>query len=166
MRFSIITPVFDGCLESLELLYQDLSGQTHKDWIWMLCSDGFSEKMQSFVNAKKNLDENRIIYIDTKYRQETNIYCRLADIGKRRNLCIKKANSDYVFMMDADAKILDVDAFRVIDHALCLNPRSICLYKIVHERGSLPIFPITFQRVDLLNYCVKTSLAKKNRLSD
>ena len=161
MRFSIITPVFDPCLESLELLYKDLSSQTYGDWVWMLCSNSFSEKMQRFVTSKKSLGENRVTYFSTGYAEETNKYSRLANIGERRNFCIEKADSDYLFMIDADAKILDADAFRVINHALSLDPRSICLYKIMHEVGVLPIFPITYLRIDLLNFCVKTSLAKK-----
>ena len=176
MRFGLITPVFNGCLESLELLYKDLMNQTYKNWVWMLCSNGFSLKLFLFV-ARKNLvlkitpvltnsfqrtpDTHKLVYCHTDYEEEKDAFALLANIGKRRNFCIDQIDTDYIFMIDADAKILDKKMFQVINSKLEKNPKSACLYKIIHKAGVLPIFPIHYAKIDMLNFCVKTGLAKR-----
>jgi len=172
MKFGIITPVFDGCLESLELLYQELGLQTHTDWVWMLCSNGFSEKLSRFVHANNNNLSSRgltnslqrkcqLVYVYTDYEEEESVFSLLRNIGKRRDFCIRHMNTDYIFMIDADAKILDRRMFETISSELERNPRSICIYKVIHEDGVLPIFPIGYGRIDMLNFCVKGSLARE-----
>lgn len=163
MRLGIITPVFDGCVESLELLYKDLELQKHEDWVWVLCGNKFSENLSRFVNSKKNPNgKYQIIYLCIGYEDEKNVYSMIANIGKRRDFCIKYIDADYIFMFDADAKILDRRMFEIINSELEKNPRSIYMYKVIHaQAGLLPIFPVTPGRIDLLNFCVKASLAKK-----
>src|SRR5262245_20223266 len=174
MKFSIITPVFDGCLPSLELLFKEIKGQTYTDWTWILCSNGYSAKMRRFA-CKKNRElarvgwvarirqllKPRIDYVYLPYEEELDAYCLLANISKRRDYCIKIVKGNYIFMIDADAKLLDRDMFKVINTELEMNPKSICIYKVIHELGILPIFPINFARIDQLNFCVKTNLAKE-----
>lgn len=161
MRFGIITPVFDGCLESLELLYKDFELQTHKDWVWLLCSNKFSEKLSRFADSKGKT-KNRIIYLNTNYEDEKGPFNTIANIGQRRDFCLRQIDADYIFMIDADAKILDKNMFQLINSELDQNARSICIYRIIHEEfGLLPLFPIMYGRIDLLNFCVKASLARK-----
>ena len=172
LKFGIITPVFDGCLESLELLHKGLIGQTHKKWVWMLCSNGFSKKISNFVQNNNSFsgriltyfgkDAGRLTYSYTEYKAIKNAFDLLRNIGVRRDFCIRKINVDYIFMIDADAKILDENVFQIINTELRKNPRSIGMYKIIHKRESkiLPIFPIRYGDIDMLNFCVKASLAK------
>lgn len=174
MRFGIITPVFDGCLESLELLHKELTDQTHKKWIWMLCSNGFSEKISKFIEKKNSLRSKifasfgietcHLVYVYTKYEKTKNLYDLLKNLGMRRNFCLNQINADYVFMIDADAKILDEKMFQIIDSKLEKNRKNICIYKIFHKRARrgkiLPIFPIEYGDIDALNFCVKASFAK------
>jgi len=171
MRFGILTPVFDGCLESLELLCEELRAQTHDDWIWMLCSNGYSERLSEFTHRKNGLSHRGLIsylrgrrglaYTHTVREEEDNVFSLLENIGRRRDSCIKQMDADYLFMIDADAKILDKDMFRIVDSELEKNPAPICIYKIFHKLGVLPIFPISFARIDMLNFCVKASLAQE-----
>ncbi len=175
MRFGLITPVFDGCLESLELVFQDIVNQTYTDWVWVLCSNGFSEKICQFTHIKNELLNKelnatnklfrvfypKIVYLYTRYEELPDGRAILANLGKRRNYCIKKMKSDYTFMIDADAKLLDINMFSIINDELKKTPKGLCIYKVVHDVGMLPIFPIGYGRIDMLNYCVRTSLAKK-----
>lgn len=166
LKFGIITPVFDGCIESLDLLHKEMMGQTHKKWIWILCSNGFSEKISKFIQNKKGHNvlakDTRLVYSYTEYEDIKNSFDLLRNIGVRRDFCIRKINADYIFMIDADAKILDEKTFQIINNELITNPKSMCMYKIIHKRDGkiLPIFPIKYGNIDLLNYCIKTSLAK------
>jgi hypothetical protein len=172
LKFGIITPVFDGSIESLDLLHKEMMGQTHKKWIWMLCSNGYSEKISKFIRNKIGLsgrilryfgkDTCRIIYSYTEYEDTKNSYDLLRNIGVRRDFCIRKIDADYIFMIDADAKILDKKTFQIINNELIKNPKSICMYKVIHKHDGkiLPIFPTKYGNIDMLNYCVKASLAK------
>src|SRR5262249_2390510 len=60
-----------------------------------------------------------------------------------------------------DAKLLDRDMFTLLNTELERNPQSLCIYKIMHKLGVLPIFPIGYARIDQLNFCVKASLAQE-----
>ena len=163
MKFGIITPVYDKCFESTQRLYEDLQQQTHEDWVWFVCSNGFSKKFYNFAENKNKVDEKkRIVYVSTSYIDlNNNCFSILANIGKRRNLCIKKINCDYLFLFDADAKILDKKMFETLNQELTLNPKKLCLYHIKKEIGELPLFPIIDGKIDLLNFCVSADVVKK-----
>lgn len=176
MKFGIITPVFDGCLESLELLFREISSQTYKNWVWMLCSNGYSEKIHQFIKEKNKLLESdrnsrihslysklrpQIIYHYLKFEEVQDSFMLLSNIGKRRDYCIHKIRADYIFMIDADAKLLDDNMFKILNTEIGKNSKNICIYNIIHEIGLLPIFPIGYARIDMLNFCVKASVARK-----
>jgi hypothetical protein len=163
MKFGIITPVYDKCLESTQLLFEDIKQQTHEDWIWLLCSNGFSKKFSDFVESKNKVDKKkRLAYISTNYNElGNNCFSIIANIGKRRKLCIKKIDCDYLFMFDADAKILDKKMFETINQELIRKPKKLCLYYIKHKFGNLPFFPIDDGKIDLLNFCIRIDIAKK-----
>src|SRR5438876_878948 len=127
MKFCIITPVFDGCLPSLELLCKEITDQTYADWTWILCSNGYSAHMHRFAREKnralprvglvsrvRQWLKPRIAYVYLPYEEELDAYCLLANISKRRDYCITRVKGDYIFMIDADAKLLDRDMFKVI----------------------------------------------------
>ena len=163
MKFGIVTPVYDKCLESTQLLYEDLKEQTHQDWNWFVCSNGFLKVFYDFVN-NKNKDEknNRLTYISTKYVElDNNCFGTIANIGKRRRQCVKKIDCDYLFLFDADAKILDKKMFETINQELVRKPKKLCVYYIKLNLGNLPIFPIDDGKIDLLNFCIKADIAKQ-----
>jgi hypothetical protein len=177
MRFGIITPVFDGCLGSLELLFREIRHQTYRNWIWMLCSNGYSEKISKFVD-KKNYFLNasprnatpesspslrpKMIYLNIEYEEVNDVFSLLSNVGKRRDYCIQKLETDYVLLVDADAKIFDLKMFEIINSELEAAPHDICIYKIKsNKKRNLPIFPLGYGTIDTLNYCISTKLAKK-----
>jgi photosystem II stability/assembly factor-like uncharacterized protein len=163
MKFGIITPVYDKCLESTELLYEDLKRQTHQDWTWLICSNGYSQLFQDFVEAKNKSDkQKRLTYVSTNYVElQNNNFSIIANIGKRRSLCIQKIDCDYLFMFDADAKILDNKMFETINQELTRKPKKLCLYHIRHKDSTMPLFPLDDGKLDLLNFCVRADVAKK-----
>jgi len=174
MQFCIITPVFDGCLPSLKLLFKELKGQTYTDWTWTLCSNGYSAKMCRFVRKNnralarvrltsriRQLPQPRIDYVYLPYEETPDAHGLLENISKRRDHCIKIVQGDYICMIDADAKLLDRDMFTILNTELERNPQSLCIYKIMHKLGVLPKFPIRYARIDQLNFCVKARLAKE-----
>jgi hypothetical protein len=139
-----------------ELLFKELASQTYTNWVWMLCSNGYSDKMDSFVQQKNRVLDTRlknsirrlfglpgpmIKYLQTDYVELPDAYTLLANIGKRRDICIKQMDADYIFMIDADARLLDNDMFRIIHDELKKTHKDICIYKIIHEPGSCPSFP-------------------------
>lgn len=161
MKFGLITPVFDGCLESLQLLYEDLRLQTHTDWVWMMCSNGYSTKLAEFARDVSTSHGTNIVYVYVEHEQEKDAYDILASVCKRRDFSIRQINCDYIFLIDADAKILDPKMFEIINAELQSANKKLCVYDIVHGGRRLPIFPIRFGRIDTLNYCVEASLAKR-----
>jgi hypothetical protein len=178
VKFGFITPVFDGCLASLELLFRDVCSQTHTDWTWIICSNGYSEKMASFAREKNarlgtqnrspvwrlgNFLRPKVIYLHLPYRETPDPRSLLLDLGRRRDYCIDKVRADYLLMLDADAKLLDSDMLRIIGDELRKSPKELCVYRVLHEVGVLPIFPIEYGRIDMLNFCMSAGLAKKIR---
>ncbi|XHH08250.1 MAG: hypothetical protein ACFCUE_11850 [Candidatus Bathyarchaeia archaeon] len=162
MKFGIITPVFDGCFESIKLLYENLQSQTFDNWIWLLCSNSYSEKYAEFVKTKNaQLKQPKLVYVCTNECDPKNHFSLIANIGKRRNLCIKRVNCDYVGMIDADAKIIDNTMFETLIQEIRTMPKQVILYRIKIDDGTLPQFPISIGKIDLLNFFVKTELAKR-----
>src|SRR5208283_2330986 len=172
VRFGIITPVFDRCLGSLELLFREIHHQTHKNWIWMLRSNGYSRKISQFIDKKnyilKKSRKNAIIespslaYLNMDYEETPDAFSLMANISKRRDYCIHMHDSDYVIFIDADAKLLDSKMFEIISAELESTSKAICIYKIeLSKSRELPIFPISYATIDTLNYCISTMLAKR-----
>jgi hypothetical protein len=172
MRFGIITPVFDGCLGSLELLFREIHHQTHKNWIWMLCSNGYSRKISQFIDKKnyilnksrKNaiIESPSLVYLNMDYEETPDRWCLMADISKRRDYCIRTIDSDYILFIDADAKLLDSKMFEIISAEVEATSKAIYIYKIkLSKKRELPIFPISYGTIDTLNYCISTILAKQ-----
>ena len=103
-----------------------------------------------------------IVYLHTEYEELHDGLSILANLGKRRNYCIQNLETDYVFLMDADAKILDSHMFEIVKSELEAARQDICIYKIKFSEGikELPVFPIRYGTIDTLNYCISTKLAK------
>jgi hypothetical protein len=166
MRFGLITPVFDGCIDSLELLYRDIAEQTHANWVWVLCGNKFSEKVSSFAKGKQKLDERgRIVYLIANLKDEKNVYSIIANIGKRRDICVKRMNVDYFLMVNADSKFLDKGMLSKVSAKLEEQPKNLCVYKTIFRGEIYPKFPLEkvrdFGGIDSLNFCVSSSTAKK-----
>jgi hypothetical protein len=118
--------------------------------------------MWSFAQNKQNLDRRgRIVYLITNLKDEKNPFSLIANIGKRRDICIKKMNVDYFFMINADSKI-EKEMLRKISAKLEEKPKNLCIYKIIHENGVVyPKYPFAYGGIDSLNFCVSSSTAKK-----
>ncbi len=143
------------------MLFQDLRLQTHTDWVWMLCSNGYSTKLAEFARDVNRPHGTQVIYVHAEREEEKTALDILASVCKRRNFCIRQIDCDYIFLFDADAKILDPRMFEVINAELQNANKKLCVYDIIHEDARLPIFPIGFGRIDTLNYCVEAGLAKR-----
>ncbi|MGP8069718.1 MAG: hypothetical protein ACLP5V_07480 [Candidatus Bathyarchaeia archaeon] len=167
-HFGIVTPAFDAALPSLNLLWRDLQSQSHSDWTWMICSNGYSKEISNFVRRKNRLfnSSRQVVYNYIQPEPTNDPESLLANIGKRRDFCIDALDADYIFTIDADAKVLDRWMFSVIDSELSRTKKKICIYKILDDLSPskvLPIFPITFARIDALNFCVDAKVARQVR---
>lgn len=138
----------------------------------MLCSNGYSEKICQFIDKKNHilsksrrnstLESPSMVYLHTEYEEVHDGFSVLANVCKRRDYCISMLESDYVLIIDADAKILDSQMFAIISSELEATPSEICIYKIKYSRKcTLPTFPIRYGTIDTLNFCISTKLAKK-----
>ena len=163
-HFGIITPVFDGALQSLKLLRHDLISQYHTDWTWMLCSNGYSSVIAKFAQRKSQLTRGRVVtYTYLEHEPTPDPVSLLSNVAKRRDYCIDTIDADVIFTIDADAKIIDREMFSTIDSELYKTKKRICIYRILFDASptkTLPIFPITFARIDSLNFCVEAKVAK------
>ena len=168
LRFGIVTPVFDGCLSSLELLLSNLLSQTHTNWTWIISSNGYSRRMSDFANRKRKLFSHgrQITYHFSENEPTSDYDSLLANIGKRRDSCINRIDADVIFTIDADARLLDRWMFSTIESEIERTSAKICVYRILNENSPsklLPIFPLTFGTIDALNFCVDAKIAKQVR---
>lgn len=176
MRFGLITPVFEGCLASLELLFKDLEQQTFKDWEWILCNNGQSNAYRDFVQEKHAMLSSiplgvtrspsapvpRIEVIFSKYQPDDTTPLMIGSLSHRRNYGIEVTSSDFIFMIDADAQLVDPYMFEKIHKVLVSTGLELCIWKIRHEsEGVLPLPQFPFGGIDLLNFCVSTRVAEK-----
>jgi hypothetical protein len=162
MKFALITPIFDGCINSLELLYNNIATQTHEDWLWILVGNQFSTKMLNYTRSKQKLDgKNRISYHIANLKDEKNRFSLIANIGQRRDLCIRYINADYFIMLNADSKI-NKEMLTTINNQLEKTKDDLCIYKTISDHGiTFPKRPFEYKGIDSLNYCISAKIAKK-----
>lgn len=155
--FCVITPVFDGCTESVNLLIQDLLRQSYPNFQQVLISNGPSTRIKELV---EKVNDNRIIYKEYYPQEETSTPPKLIEnIGKRRNQCMSSFDADRYFFFDADLKILDDGFFDKISKVH--DKADIIISKIMCYGRILPEMPIKKGHIDLANYSFSRKIAQK-----
>jgi hypothetical protein len=117
--------------------------------------------MLQFVKDKQKIaHKSRIVYLIANLNDPKNRFSLIANISKRRDICIKHLDADYFLMINADSKI-DKCMLSKINHQLEITPKDLCIYKTKHGDGELPTYPFAVNRIDSLNFCVSSKIAKK-----
>lgn len=155
----LVTPVFDGAVESLSLVAEELKAQTFGDWNWLLCNNGKSEVLSRFV---KEQNDPRFLLISAPPLKTESFLELIAEIWRRRNFCLSLVRSELVIMLDADIKILDSDYLKLVsaaalDHSSC----DLFVHSAVHSSGVLPRMPVRYGQIDMGCYCARSHLARR-----
>lgn len=157
----VITPIFDGAVEALELLIGALKKQTMQDFIHIMISAGPSNKS---CNLIKSFNDPRFIYeeyteLKTKGAEEL-----IASLGERRTHCFKKYKAHRYVCLDADLKIKSDDYFLRLQQ--CHHDADILITKVwvwpPKRNGPptvFPRYPLAKGRLDLSNFSFSRRLA-------
>lgn len=158
----VITPVFDGAIESVKLLVQDLQRQSFSDFLVVFISNGPSPKIKRYV-ATLSLSDARFVFEARPFTPTKDYRVLLANLGRRREYALKKyVASRYVFL-DADLKLLDVHYFAKLYMADLLTHKPVICTQVVvpgPQKHILPIFPIQLGRIDMANFSFSRELAQ------
>lgn len=130
-RFLAVASFYNSKEEHIDITFENVLKQTHKDWILIVCDD-FNED-PNFREALRNkvleINDHRIIYYETQYRREIYLYQNF----------FRGIKYDYYFDLDTD-DILDKNMFRVYDGHFNRFPEVYSIFSDfnkVGEDGSL-----------------------------
>lgn len=153
----IITPTFDIALPSVKLLISDLHKQSCQDFIHICISNGLSPQTKVYIQS---LGDPRFIYDEIVEEQVNKIPLLVANLGKRRELCLKKYNAARYVFLDADIKLLDINYFKKLRDAH--DKAAILVTQVVSN--DFTIFPTkqTFEigTFDIANFSFAKWVAK------
>lgn len=153
--FCIITPVFDGCAESVSLLVQDLQRQTYTQFQQILISNGPSPNIKELV---KKVNDSRIIYREYPEENTCTVPKLIENLGKRRNYCMKGFKAERYFFFDADLKIIEDDFFNKMEK---INDNAdVIISKINCNNMTYPVMPIKKGNIDIANYSISKKIAE------
>ncbi len=160
-----ITPVFDGCLDSLQQLIDDFQKQHHSSWIHVCVSNGPSPRLKKFLDYVSR-DDPRIMYLEMPFESQASPVELLINLGKRRNYAMDKSDALRYMFVDADsalsnrhfiAQLLMCDMF--------INKDLLMVHTQLGDRV-LPEFPINIGTMDMTNMVLSRSIAKKLNFPD
>jgi len=159
--FCIITPIFDPALISLKKLIIDLKGQTYKNFIHVLVSNGKSPLIESYV-AKLNKTDDRFIYVETVQELTVSFAELMTNSGKRRDFCLQHFSAKWYQFLDADAHITDSMYLAKLFVAQKFIKTNIMLVKTEYHGTILPHGQRdTEGQISVANYCISKKVAKK-----
>ncbi|MEI8339000.1 MAG: DegT/DnrJ/EryC1/StrS family aminotransferase, partial [bacterium] len=160
--FCIITPVFDPAFISLKKLIIDLKGQTYKNFIHVLVSNGNSPLIESYV-AKLNKTDDRFIYVETIQELTVSFEEIMVNSGKRRDFCLQYFNAKWYHFLDTDTHITENSYLAKLYVVQKLITTNIMLVKTKYHGTTYPIDPIDVEgHITIVNYCFSKSVAKRN----
>ncbi len=158
--FIIITPIFDQALESVKLLIDDLKRQSYKNFQHILISNGLSPETKKYIEDLSKTDK-RFVYDEIDFEETPEWPYLLANLGKRRDYCLKKYTGERYLFMDADLKLLDNSYFLKLQKAHKKTKMDVILTLVEVDDGKvLPIFPIKLSRIDMANFTFSKKIAK------
>ncbi len=150
--FCVITPIFDDAVEAAKLLTQDLQNQTYKDFTHVLISNGP-------IKQTLKIQDKRFVYEQYPFEKLNGLFELIANLGKRRNYCLKKFVADRYFFFDADLKVTDNDFFAKIK--VIHDKADVIISKTIHKRRILPIPPYVNGTIDIANYSFTRNIVDK-----
>lgn len=161
--FCIITPIFDGALDSLKILIKDLQNQTHQSFIHIVISNGPSNKVKKFILNLHKTDP-RFIYVEHKYTPTKDYISLMKNSGVRRDYCLQNFNAKRYIFLDADVGIIDKEYFSKLHFADVIFRKDIIVTNVDYHGTILPIHPATEEgQISIANYSFSKKIAKKYR---
>jgi hypothetical protein len=153
----VITPVFDGCLDSFTLLAEATRQQTFSDFIHIAISDGESPLIKESMSSL----DGRFIYIEISPTNPKNQMELFFSITSRRDFGLKNFKATRFLFLDADLKITSSDYFQALYDGHQQYPSKIIMTKIKRAPGLYyPRIPLRCGNINISNYCVTQEMAK------
>jgi hypothetical protein len=160
----IITPVFDGCLDSFRLLVEAAKQQTFSDFIHIAISDGESPLIKKLVSS---LDDDRFTYTEVPFTNPKSQMELFFSITSRRDFGLKNFKATRFLFLDADLKVISSDYFQTLYDGHQKHPSKIIMTKIKRAPGLYyPRIPLQCGNINISNYCVTQEMAKIGYPSD
>jgi glycosyltransferase involved in cell wall biosynthesis len=156
IKYLVITPVFDACVNSAALLINALQKQTYTEFQHILISNGSSTIIKSLVNK---VNDSRFIYSEYLEENTSTVPKLMENLGKRRNFCLKNYMADRYFFFDADLQIIDNEFFYNI-HEIH-EQADVIISKIDCYGVEYPLMPMKRGNIDLANYSISRKMAEK-----
>jgi hypothetical protein len=154
----VITPVFDECLESFQVLVKDIQQQTFNDFIHVSISDGKSTLIENFISSLK---DDKFIYVETPPTNPHDRESRFYSIMSRRNYGLQNFEAIRYVFLDADLKICATDYFQTLYEAHQKHSNKILITKLNVGVGVFfPKFPIKCGGINISNYCFTAEMAR------
>jgi len=162
----VVTPVFDPARDSLCKLIADLQSQSFGDFQQVMVSNGPSPAIREVV-LDINRSDSRFTYDELPLEPTPRPEDLLANLGRRRDHCLKKYAAARFAFLDADVKVCDEDYFRTLHRAHHEIHRDILITLTrIHDGAKesiLPIFPVRQGHIDIANFTFSNGIAKKYR---
>lgn len=157
----VITPIFDGAIEALELLINALKKQTMKDFIHIMISAGPSEKSHNLI---KSFNDPRFMYEEYAKPETKDAEGLIASLGERRTYCFKKYKAHRYVCLDADLKIKSDDYFLRLqqhhpDADILITKVWVWPPKINGPPTVFPKYPLAKGGLDLSNFSFSRRIA-------
>ena len=149
-RVTVITSTHNR-LESLKESVNSIMNQTYQNWEYFIVSDGYDSRVRWFI---KSLNEKRIKYLFTLETQYVGYL--------QRNLALKFASGKYVFCVDDD-NIIYSDYIEKMVNSFVSEDIGYVICQIKYDGIGIlyPQLPFQLNKIDMLNYMVRTSLARR-----
>lgn len=123
-KFLAVASFHNNPDEHIDLTFQNMLDQTHQDWL-LIVGDDFSEDEEFKRRLKKKvetLNDNRIIYYQTKERRELYLY---------QNMFLQY-QYDYYFDLDSDDKLHPM-LFEIYDKHFNEHPNVMSIFSDYHQ---------------------------------
>lgn len=161
----VITPVFDGCIESTIELIGDLQKQSDPSFVHILISNGPSAHFKATLNPILRADK-RFIYHETPYEHVENGIDLQEDLGKRRNYAMTHWEAMRYIIIDADTQLANRHYIRSLHVAHDCIDKDIIMTQTRLEDEILPLFPLTIGHVDVTNITFSRKIAQLGAYPD
>lgn len=151
----IITPIFDPALECFKKLVDVLKNQTCGDFIHIAISNGEAPLIREFIKTQ----DNRFIYDEIPFNVFIDPKDLVANLGLRREHCLKKYDAQRYLFLDADLRVFRNDYFEYLKEFH--NKSEILLTQVKYRTLVYPIPPICLGNIDIANFSFSNKIAKK-----
>ncbi|MBI5873379.1 MAG: glycosyltransferase family 2 protein [Candidatus Omnitrophica bacterium] len=149
-KVTVITSTHDR-LKSLKEAVASVLSQSYRNWEHFIVSDGYDPRVKEYVRSLKDPRIKYLFTLRTKYPGNL-----------QRNLALKFASGEYVFCLDDD-NLIERQFMEKMTACFSDDKIGYTVCHILYDGDGIlaPQFPLKLGGVDMLNYMVRTSLARR-----